>query len=93
MITDVFLKLVAGYSPDKALENDLWLEIFTKYSEPKRHYHTVTHLENMIAELSEVKSQINDWETALFAVFYHDIVYCTTCRQYKKLCKFQPGCQ
>ncbi|MFT3796127.1 hypothetical protein [Flavobacterium sp.] len=78
MLTDIFLKLVAQYSPDKALANDLWLEIFTKYSEPKRHYHTITHLENLIKDLTSVKKSITDWETMLFAAFYHDLVYKAT---------------
>ncbi|UPT69921.1 MAG: hypothetical protein M0D53_12370 [Flavobacterium sp. JAD_PAG50586_2] len=51
------------------------MEIFTKYSEPKRHYHTPDHLEAMITDLKEVKDKIKDWDTTLLAVFYHDIIY------------------
>lgn len=75
MLTDTFLHLVNKYSRDKELANNLWLEIFTKYSEPKRHYHTIAHLETIIMELKEVKDKIEDWDTTLFAVFYHDIIY------------------
>jgi predicted metal-dependent HD superfamily phosphohydrolase len=75
MLTDTFLQLVKKYSKDHELANNLWLEIFTKYSEPKRHYHTIEHLEAIVEELKEVKSQISDWDTMLFAVFYHDIIY------------------
>lgn len=75
MLTDLFLHLVKQYSGDKELATNLWLEIFTKYSEPKRHYHTVAHLEAMVSELKEVRNSITDWDTTLLAVFYHDIVY------------------
>jgi len=75
MLTDTFLQLVKKYSKDHELANNLWLEIFTKYSEPKRHYHTIDHLEAMITDLKEVKGKIDDWDTTLFAVFYHDIIY------------------
>lgn len=75
MLTDTFLHLVKQYSSDHELANNMWLEIFTKYSDPKRHYHTIEHLEAMIAELKEAKSKIEDWDTILFAVFYHDIIY------------------
>lgn len=75
MLTDTFLHLVKQYSNNHELANNLWLEIFTKYSDPKRHYHTINHLEAMIAELKEVKANILDWDTTLFAVFYHDIIY------------------
>ncbi len=75
MLTDIFLKLAAKYTSDQNLANQLWLEIFTKYSDPKRHYHTIAHLEKIISELMEVRDQIVIWDTTLFAAFYHDIIY------------------
>ena len=75
MLTDLFIQLVNKYTNDKELATNLWLEIFTRYSEPKRHYHTITHLENIVNDLAEVKNKIEDWDTTLFAVFYHDIIY------------------
>jgi len=78
MLTQIFLQLTARYSKDSGLANNLWLEIFTMYSESKRHYHTVTHLENLLAELTEVRTKIEDWDTVLFALFYHDAIYKST---------------
>jgi len=78
MLTDIFLKLVLKYTAQHELANELWLEIFTKYSEPKRHYHTISHIENLVDDLTKVKDQITDFDTVLFAVFYHDIVYKAT---------------
>jgi predicted metal-dependent HD superfamily phosphohydrolase len=75
MLTDRFLQLVAGYTANPSLANSLWLEIFAKYSEPGRHYHTTEHLEKILAELDEVRHQITDWDTMLFALFYHDIIH------------------
>lgn len=75
MLTDIFLHLVKKYTTNNELANNLWLEIFTRYSEPKRHYHNIRHLEAMINELKEVRENINDWDTLLFAIFYHDIIY------------------
>lgn len=75
MLTDTFLQLVNKYSKNTELATNLWLEIFTKYSEPKRQYHTIDHLEAIITDLNEVKGKIDDWDTILFAVFYHDIIY------------------
>jgi predicted metal-dependent HD superfamily phosphohydrolase len=75
MLTDIFLQLVKKYTNDHELANNLWLEIFTKYSEPKRHYHTIDHLKNMHRDLNDVKDKIEDWDTILFAFFYHDIIY------------------
>lgn len=78
MLTDTFLQLVSRYIKDHELANNLWLEVFTKYSEPKRQYHTIAHLEAMVSDLKEVKDQIADWDVVLFAVFYHDIIYKAT---------------
>lgn len=75
MLTDTFLQLVNKYSNNNELATNLWLEIFTKYSEPKRQYHTIDHLEAIIIDLKEVKDKILDWDTMLFSVFYHDIIY------------------
>ena len=75
MLTDIFLHLVKQYSADHELANNMWLEIFTKYSEPKRFYHKIEHIEAIVTELKEVKDRIEDWNTVLFSVFYHDIIY------------------
>lgn len=74
-MTDLFLQLVKKYSNNNELATNLWLEIFTRYSEPKRQYHTISHLEAIITDLKTVKNEIEDWDTTLFAVFYHDIIY------------------
>ena len=74
MLTDTFLQLVKKYSKDHELANNLWLEIFTKYSETKRHYHNIDHLEAIINDLKEVKEKIIDWDTIILAVFYHDLI-------------------
>lgn len=78
MLTATFLQLVTKYSNDHELANNLWLEIFTKYSEPKRHYHTIDHIKTIIEELKEIQDKISDWDTTLFAVFYHDSIYKAT---------------
>jgi predicted metal-dependent HD superfamily phosphohydrolase len=75
MLTDRFLHLMADYTVSPSLANSFWLEIFAKYSEHGRHYHTTEHLEQLLAELDEIRHQIIDWDTVLFALFYHDIVH------------------
>ena len=74
-MTNLFIKLVNKYANDSALANDLWLELFTKYAEPSRKYHNISHLEFMYENLVEVKKSINDWDTTLFSLFFHDSVY------------------
>lgn len=75
MLQETFIQLAQTYSGNQELPGQCWKEIEKAYSHSKRHYHTLKHLDNLLVELQEVKSQISDWDTILFTLFYHDIVY------------------
>ncbi len=75
MLINTFLQLINKYANNNELATNLCLEVTSKYSEPKRHYHNFQHLEDMVADLQTVKEKISDWETMLFAVIYHDCIY------------------
>ena len=80
-LRDYFLQLCLSCSMDEILADNLWLEIERKYSEKERHYHSLSHLENMFSELEFVKDKILDFRTVSFSVFYHDVVYDATSKQ------------
>lgn len=75
MLQKTFTQLSSKYNSDEQLTKALWREIETKHSSKKRHYHTLQHLENLLHQLTTVKSDISHWNTVLFTLFYHDIVY------------------
>ena len=75
MLKETFVKLVTTYTDDSVLINELWEEIEVAYSAPKRHYHTLVHLENLLHQLKAVKNEIKNWDAVLFTLYYHDIVY------------------
>lgn len=75
MIKETYIELLTNYSDDNSLKNELWEEIEQNYLDKKRHYHTLSHLENLLKELLVVKNEIKNWETILFTLFYHDIIY------------------
>ena len=75
MMKLLFSELLTHYTTNKKLIGQLWTEIESSYSSPKRHYHTLHHLQHILDELSGVKQDISDWDTVLFSVFYHDITY------------------
>jgi predicted metal-dependent HD superfamily phosphohydrolase len=77
-LQNVFLAIASKFSDDEKLKNTLWNELEKQYSSPKRHYHNLMHLENMITELDAVKKQIANYDVILFSVFYHDVVYDAT---------------
>jgi len=78
VLKDIFFELTKKYTDNLPRIHGLWNEIYKKYSAPSRHYHTLSHLENLIFQLEEIKNKIADWDTVLFAIFYHDIVYKST---------------
>lgn len=75
MLDVSFKKLAGEYSDDSSIIDSLWLELNQQYSGRSRHYHNLTHIQNLIMELEKVKSEIKDWNTILFSVFYHDVIY------------------
>jgi predicted metal-dependent HD superfamily phosphohydrolase len=75
MLKETFLTLVCKYCSDEVIINDLWNEIVYCYSKRKRHYHTLAHVENVLKQLEAIKQYIEDWDTILFTLFYHDIIY------------------
>lgn len=77
MLKQVFTELVRNYSADKNTAARFWNEIVINLHDAGRYYHDLTHLKQMYNELLEVKNQIEDWHTILFALYYHDIIYNT----------------
>lgn len=78
MLKQQFYILAKSFCNNQSLIDTCWLELEANYSHKKRHYHNLAHLENLIAQLEQVKTQIQDWNAILFAVFYHDAIYKAT---------------
>lgn len=78
MLKETFIKLLENYTDNKNLVNELWYEITQNYSDTNRHYHTLQHLENLRQQLTAIKNHIQNWNTVLFTLYYHDLVYHST---------------
>lgn len=75
MLQTIYIELLEVYTQDKSLVQECWTEIEISYTHKKRYYHNLLHLNNLWLQLNEVKTQIADWDTVLFTLFYHDLVY------------------
>lgn len=73
-----FYKLFGRYTPNTSFVSDSWQVFFEKYTAPGRHYHNLTHIENLLKELEGVRANIRDWDVLQFSIFYHDIIYSPT---------------
>jgi len=74
VIQEEFIDSVKHYA-DQAQSALLWQEVEYAYSASSRHYHTLAHLENLLVQLKSFQSQFKNWDTIVFAIAYHDVVY------------------
>lgn len=75
MIQGSFIDAVLKYCPNRDRADNRWTEVKTRYSEADRYYHTLVHLENLLGELTPHKQSFTNWDTLVFALAYHDIIY------------------
>lgn len=75
-----FSALVSKYSNDQVLAEKLWHEIASAYAQKDRHYHTLSHLQNLYNQLIEINHLIEDFNVVMFSLYYHDIVYSATAK-------------
>ncbi|MDY8136951.1 hypothetical protein [Aquimarina sp. 2201CG5-10] len=75
MLENIFTSLISRYSNDQTYIDHLWDSIVKKHNKKKRYYHNLIHLEHLYQKLDPIKSEIQDWDMVLFALFYHDYVY------------------
>ncbi|KIO54290.1 HD domain-containing protein [Flavobacterium hibernum] len=67
------LLLKIGFSANEIQQN--WLELEKAYSKKSRHYHNLTHLEEMIDGFETYRDKLQNPSEILFSIFYHDFVY------------------
>ena len=75
MLKETFINLFKNYTDNDLIIAESWAEIEQNYTHKKRHYHTLSHLDNLLAQLTAVKDKIEGRDTVLFTLFYHDVVY------------------
>lgn len=50
-------------------------EIYYRYEEPHRKYHTISHLNEMLKKLDTLNLSEYDYELLVVSIIFHDIVY------------------
>lgn len=74
MFEEEFLRCLDPYT-NAVQRTGLWSEITTAYSENGRYYHTLNHLDHLLKELKPYQNHFQHWNTAVFAIAYHDLIY------------------
>jgi predicted metal-dependent HD superfamily phosphohydrolase len=57
------------------LESPSSSALISRYREPHRHYHDVTHIREVFAHIAQVAEQFQQLRPALYAALYHDAIY------------------
>ena len=55
--------------------DELFDNIITRYHQPHRHYHTLTHLYECFVLFDEIKHHLYRPKLVALALFYHDVIY------------------
>ena len=75
MFESAFKKQLASVTSDENLIGKLWDEVRSQYSKSNRHYHNLSHLNKITELLSGIAEKIQDWQTLVFSIAYHDVIY------------------
>jgi predicted metal-dependent HD superfamily phosphohydrolase len=75
LLKDRFTELVLFYGNNELKAQDYRQIIEKKYSEKGRFYHTMDHINDMFLHVKENRSCIIDYDSVVFAVIWHDIIY------------------
>src|SRR5690606_38633808 len=78
MLRETFIKLLTNYGADPRRIHEVWTEIEQHYADKNRYYHTLQHLNDLLTQLTAIKGAIQDWDTILVTIYYHDIIYTAT---------------
>ncbi|WP_319616483.1 HD domain-containing protein [Flavobacterium flavipigmentatum] len=75
MVKEIYTDLLLNIGFDENKIQQKWLDLEKVYSVKSRHYHNLTHLEDMIVSFETYRDQIQNPNEIIFAIFYHDYIY------------------
>jgi predicted metal-dependent HD superfamily phosphohydrolase len=55
--------------------NRVYKLLFAAYTQPNRHYHNLTHIDQLLATIARFNHQLEDPITVKLAVWFHDFIY------------------
>ena len=72
-----WINLVSNFSDDQRQIIDTFDKILTFYNSLGRYYHNLSHIGDMLTEAKKFIGMIDDYDSILFAIWFHDIIYDT----------------
>ena len=74
-VSKEWYELASKYTNDSDLVSQYYSEIEKKYSSSNRFYHNLSHIKSMLLEVKKFQNEINDYDSVLFAIWFHDLIY------------------
>ncbi len=71
----IFYKKLSQYSQDTSDINGTFDELSKLYSSPKRYYHDITHITNLLKLWENNKNKLGDEEIVYLVIWFHDAIY------------------
>lgn len=68
-------KLMTGLAVEEALNEELFQELVSHYSDGSRYYHDLGHIANILDAIEKLECLAHDGEAVQLAGWYHDIIY------------------
>lgn len=70
-----WIELVSKFTYDMALISQCFETLKKECESTGRFYHNLSHIENMLSYVEIDKTKLNDLNSILFAIWFHDIIY------------------
>ncbi|WP_242028942.1 hypothetical protein [Coleofasciculus sp. FACHB-712] len=67
--------LLQPFQVEQKIAQKVLLDLFKAYSSDGRHYHTLEHIEQVLATLNDLRSLSQNYAAIEFAAWFHDAVY------------------
>jgi len=70
-------ELFVSYEVQEEIAEKYFKQIIEKYSEKKRFYHNLSHIQALLKSGAKLKNYFQDYNSARLAIWFHDVIYNT----------------
>lgn len=67
--------LLAPLTVEQTAAQKAFDQLVTAYSEAGRYYHTLTHIQHVLATLADLRALAVNWPAVYLAAWFHDVIY------------------
>lgn len=68
-------QLVRLLDVEAGAADSVYADLFRRYTEPHRHYHTLHHVVDLLSKADDMSQQVTDPRVVALASWFHDAVY------------------